>query len=133
MTARFGICERVLIRFSVMPSLRYSVLGSEPTLTNGSTAREAIVEPALDDSQRLTTYPRAVTANSTATVTVIKAFLCRANNPTATCVSELEVSVVIETVLTDAFVEDALMLPSQEVPAPGNTAQRPELVSRFSR
>src|SRR2546425_6288223 len=42
MTARFGICERLLIRLSVMPSLRYSVLGSLLALTKGNTATEEI-------------------------------------------------------------------------------------------
>jgi hypothetical protein len=42
MTARLGSCERLLIRLSVMPSLRYSVLGSLLALTNGNTATDEI-------------------------------------------------------------------------------------------
>src|SRR5437660_1171077 len=38
-----GICDTLLIRLSVIPSLKYSALGSPPALTNGSTARESIV------------------------------------------------------------------------------------------
>src|SRR5690242_6979405 len=37
-TARFVNCDRLFMMLSVMPSLRYSVLGSAPTLTNGRTA-----------------------------------------------------------------------------------------------
>src|SRR5438552_12798303 len=42
MTARFGTWDRLLIRLSVSPSLRYSVLGSLPALTKGRTASEEI-------------------------------------------------------------------------------------------
>src|SRR4030095_17130 len=35
-------CERVPIRLSVRPSLRYSLLGSEVAFTNGSTAMDEI-------------------------------------------------------------------------------------------
>src|SRR5262249_8689171 len=37
--------ERLLIRLSVMPSLRYSVLGSELEFTKGSTASDSIAGP----------------------------------------------------------------------------------------
>src|SRR6266849_797315 len=47
MTARFGTWDRLLIRLSVSPSLRYSVLGSLPALTKGSTATDEISCPAL--------------------------------------------------------------------------------------
>src|SRR6266498_1901493 len=50
MTLTPGICDTLLIRLSVIPSLKYSALGSPPALTNGSTARESIV-PALGRSQ----------------------------------------------------------------------------------
>ena len=35
-------CERLLMRLSVMPLLRYSVLGSLPSCMNGSTASEVM-------------------------------------------------------------------------------------------
>ena len=42
MTASFGNCERSLIKLSVIPSLRYSVLGSLLEFTNGITAMDEI-------------------------------------------------------------------------------------------
>src|SRR5712692_805934 len=52
MTARFGTWERLLIRLSVRPSLRYSVLGSLPALTKGSTATDEISWPPLRPRHR---------------------------------------------------------------------------------
>ena len=42
-TLRFGNWDRVFVRLSVMPSLRYSVFGSAATLAKGNTASESIV------------------------------------------------------------------------------------------
>src|SRR5579864_7068823 len=42
MTLRSGNCESVLIRLSVRPSPRYSLLGSAVALTKGKTAIELI-------------------------------------------------------------------------------------------
>src|SRR5215471_6204999 len=47
MTARFEIWERLLIRLSVRPSLRYSLLGSLLALTKGKTAKDEISCEAL--------------------------------------------------------------------------------------
>ena len=44
-TLSCGSCERLMIRLSAMPSLRYSVLGSPLTFTKGKTANESM---ALD-------------------------------------------------------------------------------------
>ncbi len=41
-TRRFQICERLLIRVSVMPSLKYSPSGSALSLAKGSTATDSI-------------------------------------------------------------------------------------------
>ena len=46
-TFRFGNCDKLLMRLSVMPSLRYSAFGSPLAFTNGSTATESIVSPPL--------------------------------------------------------------------------------------
>ena len=39
--------DRLLMRLSVMPSLRYSAFGSPLAFTNGNTASESIVAPPL--------------------------------------------------------------------------------------
>jgi hypothetical protein len=44
-TFKWGNCARLLIRPSVMPSLKYSVCGSPLVFTNGSTATESIASP----------------------------------------------------------------------------------------
>ena len=47
MTDKFGNCDRLLIRLSVIPSLRYSVFGSLPALSKGNTAMDEISLPSL--------------------------------------------------------------------------------------
>src|ERR1700680_3881197 len=55
MTRSLGIWDRLSIKLSVMPSLRYSVFGSPPTFTNGNTAMESICEVlALERQYQIT-------------------------------------------------------------------------------
>src|SRR6266436_5803735 len=58
-TERLGNCERLLIRLSVIPSLRYSVLGSLLAFEKGKTAIESIRpcdEPCNTRSRRWPTF-----------------------------------------------------------------------------
>jgi hypothetical protein len=49
-TSSFGNCDKLLMRLSVMPSLRYSMLGSPLPFTKGSTANESIASsPVIRD------------------------------------------------------------------------------------
>src|SRR5271169_2144172 len=66
MTLMFGSCERVPIRLSVKPSLRYSLLGSDVALTKGSTAMDVICGAAA--LVRQYQIPAAATAMSRTTI-----------------------------------------------------------------
>src|SRR5208282_1096236 len=63
MTLRLGSCERALMRLSVKPSLRYSLLGSVVALTKGRTAME--VTFWVSDFPRVMYTVRAAAASST--------------------------------------------------------------------
>src|SRR5438552_10645735 len=66
MTARFGTWDRLLIRLSVSPSLRYSVLGSLPALTKGRTASEEISCWLLRRRDRKTAAATSASTKATA-------------------------------------------------------------------
>src|SRR5438132_5446913 len=66
MTARFGTWDRLLIRVSVSPSLRYSVLGSLPALTKGRTASEEISSWLLRRRDRKTAAATSASTKATA-------------------------------------------------------------------
>src|SRR5437899_12649365 len=66
MTARFGPWDRLLIRLSVSPSLRYSVLGSLLALTKGRTASEEISCWLLRRRDRKTAAATSASTKATA-------------------------------------------------------------------
>src|SRR5437016_2766282 len=66
MTARFGTWDRLLIRLSVSPSLRYSVLGSLLALTKGRTASEEISCWLLRRRDRKTAVATSASTKATA-------------------------------------------------------------------
>src|ERR1700732_5310188 len=68
MTLRSGNCDSVLMRLSVRPSLRYSLLGSDVAFTKGSTATESIFLVSDRPCSRYTAAAAAATIASADTL-----------------------------------------------------------------
>src|ERR1017187_269038 len=132
MTARFGICERLLISPSVRPSLRYSLLGSLLALTKGNTAIDEISCWLV----RLRYRTKPSTANTRTSATAGPAiqrrlgFVGATTDPEAGTEGALELPAVLAcappTIGVWAATGDACSVAAA-------TALRFESVSRFSR
>src|SRR5260370_36880696 len=95
-TARLGSCERLLMRLSVNPSLKYSLFGSAVTLAKGRTASESMLEPEPGTSQRYAPKPKPANARMATAAAVRKVFLWRAKRLTAICESEAAAAPEVE-------------------------------------
>src|SRR5215469_8363130 len=132
-TAKLGNCERLLIRLSVRPSLKYSVLGSPVTLVKGNTASESSELVDRATNQRYALNPSAPSIASRTARPVSNALLCRMNNPTATSVSELA---PLASMLVAAAGEgpEGELKPASAAAVPEDAAiEWPEFVSLFRR
>src|SRR5262249_26138099 len=73
MTRNPRTSERLLIRFSVIPSLKYSVLESALEFTKGSTARDAMAAPCVREKPDHTAIAaRATTAAPAAATAALR-------------------------------------------------------------
>src|SRR6266498_579186 len=112
MTFRLGNRERVPIRLSVRPSLRYSLLESLVALTKGNTAMESTL-PAVDLPRRK--YQPPAIAMTTTAATPAQRYLRKALVPAGAAA------------IPDADPDDKALAGTAAL------CERPESRSRFSR
>src|SRR5262249_30200421 len=123
-----GKCERVPIRLSVKPSLRYSLLGSEVAFTNGSTAMDEIFPP----SDLLRARYIQATAKRT-TTSAAKPAMTYLREPTAEVAKPEPLAAGVTEEVAAADAAAAVVATEEALASVATLPDRPVSKSRFSR